>query len=339
MSKVIVTGGLGYIGSHTSITLIDQSHQVVIFDDLSNASKETLDRIFKITGTRPNFIKVDLKDKKATLEAFEQHKDAAAVIHFAACKAVKESVDTPLNYYENNLFALINVLYAQKIYGIKNFIFSSSATVYGNPKSLPMTENSPIKRPFSPYGNTKKIAEEILEDYTKANKNLSVISLRYFNPIGAHDSGHIGEQPCGIPNNLVPYITQTASGLRDKLWVFGGDYPTKDGTAVRDYIHVVDLAEAHVKALDYLIKSQQKANYEIYNLGTGKGYTVLEIIKSFETVNNLSLNYEITTRREGDVAVMYASTDLATQILGWRAKRDLNSMVASAWKWEQNFRK
>lgn len=339
MSKVIVTGGCGYIGSHTSIALIDQGHEVVIFDDLSNASEETIVRIFKITGIRPHFSKVDLRDKKAALEAFEQHKDATAIIHFAAYKAVKESVDSPLSYYENNLFALINVLYAQKTFGIKSFIFSSSATVYGDPESFPMTENSPVKRPFSPYGNTKKIAEEILEDYTTANKNLSVISLRYFNPIGAHDSGLIGELPSGIPNNLMPYITQTAAGLRDKLWVFGDDYPTDDGTAIRDYIHVVDLAEAHVAALAYLMKSQQKANYEIYNLGTGQGYSVLEVIKSFETVNNLRLNYEITSRREGDVAVMYASTDLATQILGWRAKRDLNSMVASAWKWEQNLRK
>lgn len=338
MSKVIVTGGLGYIGSHTSISLIDQGHEVVIFDDLSNASEKILSRIFKITGIRPYFFKVDLRNKKAALEAFAQHKDVETVIHFAAYKAVKESFDRPLSYYENNLFTLVNVLQAQKTFGIKNFIFSSSATVYGNPESLPMNENSAVKRPFSPYGNTKKIAEEILEDYTKANKNLSVISLRYFNPIGAHDSGLIGELPSGIPNNLMPYITQTAAGLRDKLLVFGDDYPTKDGTAVRDYIHVVDLAEAHVAALDYLIKNQQKENFEIYNLGTGQGYSVLEVIKSFEKVNNLHLNYEITARRKGDVASMYASTDMAKQILGWSAKRDLNSMLASAWKWEQNLR-
>ena len=339
MSKVIVTGGCGYIGSHTVIVLIDQGYKVVIFDDFSNSSKDTLNRITKITGIKPIFEKVDLKNKTEAIKAFKQHKDARAVIHFAAFKAVKESISNPLSYYENNLFSLINVLNAQESVNIKNFIFSSSATVYGMPESFPMTENSPVKRPFSPYGNTKKIAEEVLEDYTIANTKLSVISLRYFNPIGAHDSGHIGELPSGIPNNLMPYITQTAAGLRDKLWVFGDDYPTKDGTAVRDYIHVVDLAEAHLAALQYQMKNQQKANYEIYNLGTGKGYSVLEVIKSFELVNNLRLNYEITNRREGDVAVMYASTELAKQILGWSAKRDLKRMVASAWKWEQNLRK
>ena len=339
MSKIIVTGGCGYIGSHTVIALIDQGYKVVVFDDFSNAPEDTLDRITKITGIRPLFTRVDLKEKIKVLEAFSEHKEAKAVIHFAAYKAVKESINNPLDYYENNLFSLINVLNAQQAVGINNFIFSSSATVYGTPESFPMTENSPVKRPFSPYGNTKKIAEEILEDYTNANTKLSVISLRYFNPIGAHDSGHIGELPSGIPNNLMPYITQTAAGLRDKLWVFGDDYPTKDGTAVRDYIHVVDLAEAHLAALRYLMKNQQKANYEIYNLGTGQGYSVLEVIKSFELANNLRLNYEITNRRDGDVAVMYASTDLAKQVLGWSAKRDLKSMVASAWKWEQNFRK
>lgn len=339
MSKIIVTGGCGYIGSHTVIALIDQGYKVVVFDDFSNASEDTLDRIAKITGIRPLFTRVDLKEKIKVLEAFNEHKEAKAVIHFAAYKAVKESINNPLDYYENNLFSLINVLNAQQAVGINNFIFSSSATVYGMPESFPMTENSPVKRPFSPYGNTKKIAEEILEDYTNTNTKLSVISLRYFNPIGAHNSGQIGELPSGIPNNLMPYITQTAAGLRDKLWVFGDDYPTKDGTAVRDYIHVVDLAEAHLAALQYLMKNQQKANYEIYNLGTGQGYSVLEVIKSFELANNLRLNYEITSRREGDVAVMYASTDLAKQVLGWSAKRDLKSMVASAWKWEQNFRK
>ena len=228
MSKIIVTGGCGYIGSHTVIALIDQGYKVVVFDDFSNAPENTLDRITKITGIRPLFTRVDLKEKFKVLEAFNEHKEAKAVIHFAAYKAVKESINNPLDYYENNLFSLINVLNAQQAVGINNFIFSSSATVYGTPESFPMTENSPVKRPFSPYGNTKKIAEEILEDYTNANTKLSVISLRYFNPIGAHDSGHIGELPSGIPNNLMPYITQTAAGLRDKLWVFGDDYPTKD---------------------------------------------------------------------------------------------------------------
>ena len=337
MSKIIVTGGCGYIGAHTSIALIAQGYQVAIFDDLSNASEESISRIEKITGTRPELCVVDLKDKNKTNTAFEAHKDASAVIHFAAYKAVKESVEQPLQYYENNLFSLINTLVAQQKFGIKNFIFSSSATVYGIPESCPVTENSPVKRPFSPYGNTKKIAEEILED--NSNSGFSTISLRYFNPIGAHKSGDIGELPNGVPNNLMPFITQTAAGIRKKLMIFGDDYPTKDGTAVRDYIHVMDLAEAHVVAVDRLIHKKQKENFEIYNLGTGTGYSVLEVIKAFETQNNLSLAYEITERREGDVPIVFASTELAAKKLGWRAKRDLNSMVKSAWNWEKNYRK
>ena len=271
--------------------------------------------------------------------AFEAHKEALAVIHFAAYKAVKESVDRPLQYYENNFFSLINTLTAQQQLGINNFIFSSSATVYGMPETCPVTEKSPVSKPFSPYGNTKKIAEEILKDHTAANLDFSVISLRYFNPIGAHESGEIGELPNGIPNNLMPYITQTAAGIREKLMVFGNDYPTKDGTAIRDYIHVMDLAESHVVAVNRLVDQKQDQNFEIYNLGTGKGYSVLEVITAFETQNNLSLNYEITGRRDGDIPVVFASSDLATKKLGWTAKRDLNSMVKSAWNWEKNYRK
>ena len=261
------------------------------------------------------------------------------MIHFAAYKAVKESVDHPLQYYENNFFSLINTLIAQQKLGINNFIFSSSATVYGIPEICPVTENSPVGNPFSPYGNTKKIAEEILKDYTAANLDFSVISLRYFNPIGAHKSGEIGELPNGIPNNLMPYITQTAAGIREKLMVFGNDYPTKDGTAIRDYIHVMDLAEAHAVAVNRLVDQKQEQNFEIYNLGTGTGYSVLEVISAFEAQNNLSLNYEITDRRDGDVPVVFASTELASKKLGWTAKRDLNSMVKSAWNWEKNYRK
>jgi UDP-glucose 4-epimerase len=339
MSKIIVTGGCGYIGSHTCIALISKDYDVVIFDDLSNADNKSIDRIDKITGKRPELYIVDLKDKDATLTAFDTHKDALAVIHFAAYKAVKESVDKPLHYYENNLFSIINTLSAQQKFGIKNFIFSSSATVYGMPKACPVTEQSPVNKPFSPYGNTKKIAEEILEDFTTSNLDFSSISLRYFNPIGAHESEEIGELPNGVPNNLMPYITQTAAGIRKQLMVFGNDYPTKDGTAVRDYIHVMDLAEAHVVAVNRLIKQRQESNFEIYNLGTGTGYSVLEVIKAFETQNNLSLNYKITDRRKGDVPVIYASTELASTKLGWSAKRNLNLMVKSAWNWEKNYRK
>lgn len=338
MSKVIVTGGCGYIGSHTCIALLSQGYEVVVFDDLSNASKESIDRIEKITEKRPELYRVDLKDKNATIAAFETHKDAMAVIHFAAYKAVKESVEQPLQYYENNLFSLINTLIALQKFGINNFIFSSSATVYGIPKTCPVTEKSPVSTAFSPYGNTKKIAEEILEDFTRSNAEFSIISLRYFNPIGAHKSGKIGELPNGIPNNLMPYITQTAAGIREQLMVFGDDYPTKDGTAIRDYIHVMDLAEAHVVAVDRLVHQKQENNFEIYNLGTGIGYSVLEVIKAFETQNNLALNYKITDRRKGDVPVVFASTELASKTLGWSAKRDLNSMVKSAWNWEKNYR-
>lgn len=339
MSKIILTGGCGYIGSHTCIALLAQGYEVVVFDDFSNASKESIERIEKIAGKRPELCIVDLKNKNAASAAFEAHKEALAVIHFAAYKAVKESVDRPLQYYENNFFSLINTLTAQQKLGINNFIFSSSATVYGMPETCPVTEKSQVSKPFSPYGNTKKIAEEILNDHTAANLDFSVISLRYFNPIGAHESGEIGELPNGIPNNLMPYITQTAAGIRQKLMVFGNDYPTKDGTAIRDYIHVMDLAEAHVVAVNRLVDQKQEQNFEIYNLGTGMGYSVLEVITAFETQNNLSINYEITGRRDGDVPVVFASTELASKKLGWTAKRDLNSMVKSAWNWEKNYRK
>lgn len=339
MSKIIVTGGCGYIGSHTCIALLAQGYEVVVFDDFSNANKESIERIEKIAGKRPELCIVDLKNKNTTSAAFKAHKEALAVIHFAAYKAVKESVDRPLQYYENNFFSLINTLTAQQKLGINNFIFSSSATVYGMPETCPVTEKSPVSKPFSPYGNTKKIAEEILKDHTAANLDFSVISLRYFNPIGAHESGEIGELPNGIPNNLMPYITQTAAGIREKLMVFGNDYPTKDGTAIRDYIHVMDLAEAHVVAVNRLVDQKQEQNFEIYNLGTGMGYSVLEVITAFETQNNLSINYEITGRRDGDVPVVFASTELASKKLGWTAKRNLNSMVKSAWNWEKNYRK
>ena len=336
--KIIVTGGCGYIGSHTVVTLINHNYEVVIIDDLSNSNPQILDRIQKITGVRPHFEQVDLKSYEATQSIFKTHKDAKAVIHFAAHKAVAESIKNPLMYYQNNLFSLINTLKAQQEHGINRLIFSSSATVYGNPSSMPITEDAPTQRSFSPYGNTKKMAEEILEDFTYSTSDISVISLRYFNPIGAHESGQIGEFPTGVPNNLMPYITQTAAGVREKLMVFGNDYPTKDGTPIRDYIHVVDLAEAHLKAVQRLLDPASTKPLEVFNLGTGKGFSVLEIIKAFEAVSGSPLNYEITERRPGDVAEMFASTALAKQVLNWEATRGLKEMIQSSWIWEQNLR-
>jgi UDP-glucose 4-epimerase len=336
--KIIVTGGCGYIGSHTVVTLMNHNYEVVIIDDLSNSNAQILDRIQKITGVRPHFEQVDLKSYEATQSIFETHKDAKAVIHFAAHKAVAESIKNPLMYYQNNLFSLINTLKAQQEHGINRLIFSSSATVYGNPSSMPITEDAPTQRSFSPYGNTKKMAEEILEDFTYSTSDISVISLRYFNPIGAHESGQIGEFPTGVPNNLMPYITQTAAGVREKLMVFGNDYPTKDGTPIRDYIHVVDLAEAHLKAVQRLLDPASTKPLEVFNLGTGKGFSVLEMINAFEAVSGSPLNYEITERRPGDVAEMFASTALAKQVLNWEATRGLKEMIQSSWIWEQNLR-
>ena len=336
--KIIVTGGCGYIGSHTAIELIKNNFQVVIFDDLSNSSQHTINRIESITNVLPLFEHIDLKDANLASQLFLKHKDAFAVIHFAALKAVGESIQKPLDYYQNNLYSLLNTLKAQQENGIQNFIFSSSATVYGNPESLPIAENNQTQRPFSPYGNTKKIAEEILEDFTKTETNFSAISLRYFNPIGAHESGEIGELPTGTPNNLMPFITQTAAGIREKLMVFGNDYDTRDGTPIRDYIHVVDLAKAHVKALDRLIENKQENSLETFNLGTGNGFSVMEVIESFERVSGLKLNYEIVGRRQGDVPQLFASTELAQQKLGWKAELGLDEMIDSAWRWEQKYR-
>lgn len=336
--KIIVTGGCGYIGSHTVIELITSGYDVVILDDFSNSSEKTIERIQQITGKAPSFIKVDLKDAEATFKAFSAHKDAKGVIHFAAHKAVGESVEKPIMYYRNNLYSLLNTLDSQSKLGINNLIFSSSATVYGTPKSLPITEENETQRPFSPYGNTKKMAEEILDDFTKSNNSFSAISLRYFNPIGAHQSGKIGELPNGIPNNLMPYITQTAVGIREKLMVYGNDYPTKDGTPIRDYIHVVDLAKAHVIAIKRLLNNEQETPLEHFNLGTGIGYSVLEVINTFNSVTNSKLNYEITKRRDGDVPQLYASTELAQQKLGWTAAKNLEDMISSSWTWEQNLR-
>ncbi|MFQ3296522.1 MAG: UDP-glucose 4-epimerase [Polaribacter sp.] len=336
--KILVTGGCGYIGSHTVVELIENNFDVLIIDDFSNSNKETIENIHKITGVKPTFYDCDLKEIHTVRKILKENKDIAATIHFAAYKAVGESVAKPLLYYQNNLVSLLNILSTQLEIGTTNFIFSSSATVYGNPKTLPITEENETQRPFSPYGNSKKIAEEILEDLSKANKDCNLISLRYFNPIGAHKSGLIGELPNGIPNNLMPYITQTAVGLRDKLSVYGNDYPTPDGTPIRDYIHVVDLAKAHVKALKRQLQNKQEENFEIFNLGTGKGYSVLEVIKAFEEVSKKKLNYEIVERRDGDVPKLYAATKLAEEKLEWKANKSLEEMIASAWQWEQKVR-
>ena len=336
--KILVTGGCGYIGSHTVVELIENNFDVLIIDDLSNSNKETIENIHKITGVKPIFYACDLKEIHTVRKILKENKDIAATIHFAAYKAVGESVAKPLLYYQNNLVSLLNILSTQLEISTTNFIFSSSATVYGNPKTLPITEENETQRPFSPYGNSKKIAEEILEDLSKANKDCNLISLRYFNPIGAHKSGLIGELPNGIPNNLMPYITQTAGGLRDKLSVYGNDYPTPDGTPIRDYIHVVDLAKAHVKALKRQLQNKQEENFEVFNLGTGKGYSVLEVIKAFEKVSKQKLNYEIVERRDGDVPKLYAATKLAEEKLEWKANKSLEEMIASAWQWEQKVR-
>lgn len=334
MKKIIVTGGTGYIGSHTAVSLIEQGFEVVLIDNLVNSEKSVLDGIERITGVRPTFYAIDLRNEVALYEVLAAHKDTEAVIHFAALKAVGESVNKPILYYKNNLLALLNLLEGMQKYEINNIVFSSSATVYGDTDILPFTEGMPRKPALSPYANTKKIGEDIIEDTATANLDFNGISLRYFNPIGAHTSAEIGESPNGIPNNLMPFITQTAIGLRKQLMVFGDDYNTPDGTAIRDYIHVVDLADAHVKAVKRLVEQAQKANYEIFNLGTGKGSSVMEVIHSFERASGKKLPHEIVARRAGDIQTMYASTDLANKELGWTAKYTLDDMTASAWKWE-----
>lgn len=339
MAKILITGGLGFIGSHTVVELQNKGFEVIIIDDLSNSSMDVLNRITSITRIAPIFEKLDLKDKPKVQAFFKSHQDIQGVIHFAASKAVGESVDKPLQYYENNINTLIYIL--QELQKLKNanFIFSSSCTVYGQADELPITENAPVKRAESPYGNTKQIGEEIIQDTCKVTSHLKAIALRYFNPIGAHNSTKIGELPIGVPQNLVPFITQTAIGIREQLSVFGDDYPTQDGTCIRDYIHVVDLAKAHVIALQRLINNKNNSNYETFNVGTGKGSSVLEVIKSFEKVSGQKLNYKITNRRAGDIISAYADTTKANSELGWKAKLTLDDAMSSAWEWEQHIRK
>jgi len=332
--KILVTGGTGYIGSHTVVELQEKGFEVIVIDNLSNSYESVLDNIERITGIRPGFENFDLVDSLTTDIFFTKNPDIIAVIHFAAFKSVGESVEKPLDYYRNNLVSLINILQGMKDHDIRNLIFSSSCTVYGEPDALPVKESSPIKKAASPYGNTKQISEGIISDFTNTSDIRSVF-LRYFNPIGAHESSLIGELPIGIPNNLIPYITQTAIGKREFLRVWGNDYSTPDGTAIRDYIHVVDLAKAHVNALERLLNDQNKRNVEIFNLGTGKGYSVMEVIRSFEKVSGLKLNFRMMDRRPGDVEKIWADPEYANQELGWKAERNLDDMTLSAWNWEK----
>ena len=336
--QVLVTGGTGYIGSHTVVELQAVGFEVIIIDDLSNSSAEVVDNIEKISGIRPVFEEFNLLDERRLESFFEKYTGIEAIIHFAAFKAVGESVEKPLYYYRNNLVSLMNILDCMSKYNVPNLVFSSSCTVYGQPDQLPVTENTPKKDAESPYGNTKAISEEILRDTVKVTPDLNVIALRYFNPIGAHPSALIGELPRGVPNNLVPFITQTAAGIRRQLSVFGDDYNTPDGSCVRDYINVVDLAKAHVIAINRLINSTNSERYEYFNVGTGNGASVLEVVKTFEEATGLKLNYKIVARRAGDVEKIYADTTIANNVLGWKAETSLFHTLLSAWNWEKRIR-
>jgi UDP-glucose 4-epimerase len=336
--KILVTGGTGYIGSHTTVELIKEGFKVLIVDNLYNSEAEVVDRIHKITGVKPALDVFDLCDQEKLDGFFIKNKNISAIIHFAAFKAVGESVNKPLDYYRNNLISLINLLNEMKRYGTSNLVFSSSCTVYGQPGKLPVTEDAPLQPAISPYGNTKQIGEEIIRDTALSDKNIKAISLRYFNPIGAHPSALIGELPRGVPENLVPYITQTAYGLRDELKVFGDDYETPDGSCIRDYLHVVDLAKAHVVAVKRLIEGSNKTNYEVFNLGTGNGVSVLEAIKSFERVSGIKLKYRITGRREGDIEKIWADPSYANKELGWKTISTLDEAMKTAWDWEKKIR-
>ena len=333
--KILVTGGLGYIGSHVVVELQNEGFQVIVIDNLSNSSMDVLDRIIEITGITPLFEKIDLRDKNMVSDFFKRHSDIYGVIHFAASKAVGESTNNPLKYYENNISPLVYILQQLEKIKDQNFIFSSSCTVYGQADKLPITEDTLLKKAESPYGNTKKIGEQIIEDTCKINNNLNAISLRYFNPIGAHSSAKIGELPIGTPQNLVPFVTQTGIGIREELSIFGKDYPTPDGTCIRDYIHVVDLAKAHVIAMKRIILKDNSDNYEVFNLGTGKGSSVLEVVNAFEEISGIKLNYIFSERRAGDIVAAFADTQKANKILGWKSELSLNEAMLSAWEWEK----
>lgn len=335
MKKILVTGGCGYIGSHTLVDLIDNGFSVVSADNHINSSAAILDNVEEITGIRVQNYEVDLADLMATKQVFEDHNDIVGIIHFAALKAVGESVEQPLRYYQNNIGSLLNILTCMKEYGVKNLIFSSSCSVYGNTDALPVVEETPLQEAESPYARTKQMGEYILQDFSKVNPNFNTILLRYFNPAGAHESNKLGEAPTTNVSNLVPVIMQTAVGKRDKMMVFGDDYPTRDGSCVRDYIHVMDLANAHTKSLEYLLSNNNEENCEIFNVGIGEGATVLEAIQSFEKVSGKSLNYEVGPRRSGDVVAIYANYKKAAQKLGWQPKRNIEDIMKTAWNWER----
>jgi len=338
MNKVLVTGGTGYIGSHTVVELIEAGFEVVIIDNFSNSDSSVLDGIEKITGHRPPFYQIDLKHKEELTGFFKQNPSIDSIIHFAAYKAVGESVEKPLKYYRNNLLSTMHLLECMAEHNVKHIVFSSSCTVYGQPDKLPVDETAPIKEPLSPYGSTKQISERMIQDTTQAHDFIRGTSLRYFNPIGAHPSALIGEKPHGIPDNLLPFITQTVLGLREELKVFGDDYNTPDGTAIRDYINVVDLAKAHVKAIQRMQNHQNKSEYEFFNVGTGRGNSVMEIIKAFEKATGERVNYKITGRRSGDVEQVYADTRYANKELDWKAEASLEETLRSAWNWEKYIR-
>ncbi len=337
--KILVTGGTGYIGSHTVVELQNVGFEVVIIDDLSNSTAGVVDQIAQITGIRPEFHPFNLQNLDLLDAFFEQTKGIGAVIHFAAFKAVGESVKKPLSYYRNNILSLVNLFECMDKHRVNNLVFSSSCTVYGQPAQLPVTEQTPRKEAESPYGNTKIVCEDIIRDYTKANPRIQSIALRYFNPIGAHPSALIGELPNGIPNNLVPFVTQTAAGLREQLQVFGNDYDTPDGSCIRDYINVVDLAKAHVVAIGRLLDKKNESAFEFFNVGTGKGVSVLELLNAFEKATGQKVNYRIAGRRAGDIEKIYADTTKANQVLGWHSAASLEETLLSAWNWEMRIRK
>ena len=340
MARILVTGGTGYIGSHTTVELMQQGYDVVIIDNLSNSTSDVLDGIEAIVGTRPAFEQVDCNDAQAVADVFTKYTDIQGAIHFAASKAVGESVEQPLMYYRNNLMSLVTLLEQMKAHNVHNIVFSSSCTVYGQPaeEHLPVDETAPIQVALSPYGNTKQINEEIIRDEAHANTQLHATILRYFNPIGAHPSAMIGELPNGVPQNLLPFVTQTAIGLRKELKVFGDDYNTPDGSCIRDYIYVVDLAKAHVKAVERMLNHQATEQVEVFNLGTGRGLSVLEILNTFMQVTGVNVPYQIVGRREGDIEQVWAKPDKANNVLGWKADTPIEDVLLSAWRWEQKIR-
>ncbi|MDR2384762.1 MAG: UDP-glucose 4-epimerase GalE [Tannerella sp.] len=333
--KILVTGGTGYIGSHTAVELQNCGYEAVIVDNLSNSNENVIDGITKITGIRPAFYKTDCNDKNALEEVIKAHPDIQGIIHFAASKAVGESVEQPLKYYRNNIVSLINLLELIPVYNIKAFVFSSSCTVYGQPEMLPVAENAPIKPAISPYGNTKQISEEIIRDTIHSGAKFNSIILRYFNPIGAHPSAEIGELPIGVPQNLVPLLTQAAAGIREVLNVFGDDYDTPDGSCIRDYINVVDLAKAHVVAIERILNDRSETHLETFNLGTGRGISVFELIDIFEKATGMKVPYKITGRREGDIETVWADPTYANETLGWKTEETLEDTLRSAWKWQE----